>query len=364
MIEAIQTNNLASGIVMKQSREEFYQSYFQKFINDSRITEKTSKNYVTFLKHFAEWIKTNEITNPQRDDIRSYQKHLDSFISKKTGKKLEETTKQQYFQVVKTFFQFLENENLYQDITKGIKGFKIDKEERRRPFTEEEIKTIINSIDTTTEKGKRDKAMILLSVENGLRIIEIQRANIEDLETIDNQSRLYIQGKGKVEKNDFVNLSNELFEMIQDYLSTRPNAKKNDPLFTTTGNKAPNKRIEETSISRLFKTIFKQSGFNSKKLTAHSLRHSSGTIFYEITGDIYKVKNHQRHSEITSTTIYIHNNERKNDISGQMIHNKIFSGESNQDKENLFKTINSLNDEELLKVKDYLSIMKGSDIQS
>jgi len=364
MNEALKTINLASGIVKLNSKEEFYQSYFQRFINDSRITEKTSKNYVTYLKHFAKWIKEEAITNPQRDDIRNYQRHLDSYISNRTGKKLEETSKQQYFQVVKTFFQFLENENLYQDITKGIKGFKVDKEERKRPFTEEEIKTIIDSIDTTTPKGKRDKAMILLSVENGLRIIEIQRANIEDLETIDNQSRLYIQGKGKVEKNDFVNLSNELFEMIQDYLSTRPNAKGNDPLFITTGNKAPNRRIEETSISRLFKTIFKQSGFNSKKLTAHSLRHTSGTIYYEMTGDIYKVKNHQRHSEITSTTIYIHNNERKNDTSGQMIHNKIFSNNSSNLKENLFKTINSLNEEELLKVESILSTLKGSDIQS
>ena len=316
------------------------------------------------MKHFAKWIQENEIKEPKRQDIRDYKRHLDSMISDKTGKELEQTTKQQYFQIVKTFFQFLENEELYQDITRGLKGFKIDKEERRRAFTEDEIIKIVSSIDTTTEKGKRNKAMILLSVENGLRIIEIQRANIQDLETIDSQTRLYIQGKGKKEKTDFVNLSRELSELIKEYLISRGNPKGIEPLFTTTGNRRKNARIEITSISRIMKTIFKENGFNSKKLTPHSLRHSSGSIYYDITGDIYKVKNHQRHSEITTTTIYIHTNEKKNDNSGQAIHNKLFSKETSNQRENLQQTINSLSEDELEKIEDYILKLKGSEIPS
>ena len=50
MNEALQTINLASNV---PTRQEFYSSYFQKFISDNRITMKTAKNYVTFLKHFA-----------------------------------------------------------------------------------------------------------------------------------------------------------------------------------------------------------------------------------------------------------------------------------------------------------------------
>lgn len=316
------------------------------------------------MKHFAKWIQDNGITEPKRDDIRDYKRFIDSMISDKTGKPLEQTTKQQYFQIVKTFFQFLENEELYKDISRGLKGFKIDKEERRRAFTEEEIQKIVASIDTTTEKGKRNKAMILLSVENGLRIIEIQRANIQDLETINNQTRLYIQGKGKKEKTDFVNLSKELSELIEEYLSSKGNPKGSEPLFTTTGNRRKNERIEITSISRIMKNIFKENGFNSKKLTPHSLRHSSGTIYYQITGDIYKVKNHQRHSEITTTTIYIHNEEKKNDDSGQVIHNRLFSKETSNSREKLLQTINSLSEDELSKIDEYISKLKGSDIPS
>ena len=363
MNEAIQTINLASEI-LKKEEPKFYQGYFQRFINDSGINEKTSSNYIIYLRHFAKWIHSEGITNPTRQDIRDYKKYLNSYISEKTGKKLEPTTKQQYFQIVKTFFQFLENEELFKDISKGIDGFKIDKEPRKRNFTDEEILKIINSIDTTTEKGKRNKAMILLSVENGLRIIEIQRANVEDLETIDNQTRLFIQGKGKQEKTDFVNLSKELSELIEEYISSRGNPKGSEPLFTTTGTRRKNERIEITSISRIIKSIFKENGFNSRKLTPHSLRHTSGTIYYEETKDIRKVQLHQRHSSITSTTIYEHSHEKKNDNSGQVIHNRLFSKESTNSREKLLQTINSLSEDDCSKIAQYIDTMKGSDSSS
>ena len=54
MNETLKTINLNSNV---PTRQEFYSSYFQKFISDNRITMKTTKNYVTFLKHFPKYIK-------------------------------------------------------------------------------------------------------------------------------------------------------------------------------------------------------------------------------------------------------------------------------------------------------------------
>ena len=130
--------------IINENTTNFSQMYFQKFITDNRINQKTMENYFTYLKHFANWIKQEGIKNPTRENIREYKKHLDSYISEKTGNLLTDTSKQQYFQVVKTFFKFLENEDLYKDITKGIKSYKIDRtEERKRAFQEEEILTIL-----------------------------------------------------------------------------------------------------------------------------------------------------------------------------------------------------------------------------
>jgi integrase/recombinase XerD len=357
-------NNMNEGLLISKAfiperRTNFSRKYFQIFIKDSRVKPKTMKNYLTYLKPFAEWIAENNISEPTRQDIREFQGYLDSYISEKTGKALETTSKQQYFQVVKTFFKFLQNEDLYRDITEGLKSYKIDKEEeRKRAFTTDEIKTILSSLDTTTPKGKRDYAIILLCITGGLRIIEIQRANIEDLELIDNQARLWIQGKGKDTKNQYVKIIPEVAEAIRDYLSTRINPKKSEALFTSTSNRSTNERIAETSISRLLKTIFKKSGFNSRKLTPHSLRHSSSNILYEITSDIEKVREHSRHSDISTTQIYINHYDREKNNFEQQIFNQIFREESEKERKQLLTEVNQCNKEELMKVARYIQTLK------
>ena len=340
-------------------REHFSENYFQIFIKDNRLKEKTIKNYITYLKHFAKWIRDENIHNPSRNDIRAYMKHLDSYISKKTGKPLEITSKQQYFQVVKTFFKFLECEELYKDITKGIKSYKVDRtEERRRAFTDDEVRTILSSINRTTQKGKRDYAILLLCIIGGTRLIEIQRANIEDLEKIDNEGRLWIQGKGKDTKNQYIKIPSEVQFFIDDYLETRPNKKRSEALFTTTGNKAPNKRFDVTSLSRLLKSIFKRAGFDSRKLTPHSLRHSSNMILYKITDDMEKVREHSRHSNISTTQIYINHFDRSKNDFEQQIFNELFKVKTKTERKDMIEIINRMSEEDIVKVSEYIKKIK------
>lgn len=354
---------LKAGGTLSSDERNFSNDFFKKFINDKKIKKKTFENYIVFLRVFVKWIKENNISNPTREDIREYQKYLDKYISKKTKKPLEETTKQQYFQVVKTFFQFLEAEELYKNITRGIESFKYDKqEERKRAFTEEEVLKILTSIDRTTEKGKRDFAMILLCVTGGLRIIELQRANIEDIETIDNEKVLYIQGKGKDTKNYYVKLFPELAEAVEDYLATRKYESSSEPLFTSTSNRSKNTRISETSISRLLKTTFKDCGFNSKKLTPHSLRHSSNYFLYEEEKDIEKVRQHARHSNIATTQIYVNHSERKNNNFEKEIYCRIFKKDCEKSNPNIQINVDDLTEEELQKLSQFIKNLKEESV--
>ena len=58
---------------------------------------------------------------------------------------------------------------------------------KKDAFTEQDIIKILNDIDTTTIKGKRDKAILLLTITGGLRATEIHNINIEDIEVKNNQ---------------------------------------------------------------------------------------------------------------------------------------------------------------------------------
>ena len=326
--------------------QEFQSIFFQRFFEFCDCKEKTIKNYKTYLKKFVLWIQQNNIKKPTRQNIKEYKKYLFEL-------NLSIGTKQQYFQAVKLFFKWLSCEGLYKNIAEGFKSFKVNTTETlKEAFTEEELQQIISSIDTSPIQGKRDLAMILLAITGGLRIIELQRANIGDIQERNRQKVLYIQGKGKDSKDDYIKIIPEVEQAINDYLQTRKDSKQNSPLFVGNSNRALNQRISETSLSRIFKNIFKNCGFNSSRLTAHSLRHSSNTLLFNSGADIYKVQKHARHSQIQTTERYIHSFDREKDTSEQDIFNQIYNKQSKIN--DIISKLNDLSSEEIEEVKKYL----------
>ena len=105
-------------------------------------------------------------------------------------------------------------------------------------------------MNTSTEKGKRDYAMIALMVTGGLRTIEVSRANIEDLGIRGNSTVLYVQGKGRTEKAEYVKISPETEGFIREYLQARENTAGSAPLFSSTSNNSKGGTMTTRSISR------------------------------------------------------------------------------------------------------------------
>lgn len=312
MNEVITTNNSSLQV------QAFNANLFEKFIQYADVKDTTLNGYISHLKQFAKWMIENNIFQPERDDIKAYKKHLEE-------ENYTAGTKAQYLRAVKQFFKWTSSEGLYPNIADNIKGAKVKQDNtKKEAFAESDIQHILDTIDTSNEAGKRDYTMILLSVTCGLRIIEMQRADIGDIQTIKGQRVLYIQGKGHDEKDDYKKLVPEVVESLEDYLNSRPPYKKNDPLFIGTGNRGKGGRLAEPSISRIIKQRFKEAGFDCGKLTAHSLRHTSNTLLFKAGADLYTVQQHARHTDPKTTEIYIHALDKEKDQSEQKIYNQIF----------------------------------------
>lgn len=330
----------------------FNSSLFERFIEYSDVKEITLRGYMTCLKHFAEWLSANNIETPKREHIKAYKKHLEQG-------NYSAGTQAQYLRAVKHFFKWTQAEGIYPDIAANIKGAKVRADNtKKEAFSESDIKRILASIDRTTIQGKRNYAIILLSVTGALRIIEIQRANIEDIQTIKGQRVLYIQGKGRDEKDEYIKLTPEVERAINDYLSARGNYKKTDPLFTGTSNRAFNARLSEPSLSRIIKEVFKSAGYDAKKLTAHSLRHTSNTLLYKSGADLYTVQKHARHADPKTTEIYIHAVEREKDRSEQAIYDQIFKPGKATVTKQLHELIDQLNEQQQKAALEQLMLIK------
>ena len=283
------------------TQQQFSALFLQEFISYIDRKKTTVKSYISCLKQFALWMNEQGITQPTRDDIKAYKEYLSS-CGLATG------TQQQYLRAVKQFFKWLSAEGKYPNIADNIHGAKVRHDiHKKDALQREDVARIAASIDRSTEQGKRLYAMYMLCVICGLRTVELSRANIEDLKTTGGITYLYVQGKGHDDKDAPVLLIAEVCQAVNDYLQNRSmRATAKSPLFASTSNRSKGGRIAPTTISTMLKDMLKAAGYDSDRLTAHSLRHTSGTGAHKAGLDLYSVQHLMRHCDPATSEIYIH----------------------------------------------------------
>ena len=318
-----------------QGRAIFSADLLQRFIEYTDREPTTIKGYVTCLRQFAKWMNATCRTQPQRADILAYKEYLNGSTFGRSGtESLKAGTKQQYLRAVKHFFKWTAAEGLYPNVVDNVHGVKIRHDTHKKDALKRDaVKVIADSIERETEAGKRLYAMYLLCISCGLRTIEIHRANVEDIKQNGSRTYLYLQGKGHAEHDQPVLLIPEVKAALRDYLDSRtdkPTLKS--PLFVSTSNRSKGKRIATTTISTLLKRAMVKAGYDSDRLTAHSLRHTSGTGAYKATGNIYLAQKHQRHADPSTTEIYVHAEEREERDTERKVFDYYFHPESAPDQ--------------------------------
>jgi len=272
---------------------------FNRYIDFLDSSLKTVETYTRALRQLFNYFSLNGITQPTRGDILAFRDEL-----KASGHK--PTTVQSYIMATKIFFSWMKQEGLYPNVADHLKGAKLDREHKKDYLTSRQVKEVLAGVDRSTEQGLRDYAMLFLMVTGGLRTIEVSRANIGDLRTLGDNSVLYVQGKGREEKTDYIKLSAPAEQAIRAYLKARGEKDEKAPLFSSTSNNNKGARLTTRSVSGIVKTRLQQAGYDSEKLTAHSLRHTAVTLSLLAGKDITEVQQFARHANIATTMIYNH----------------------------------------------------------
>ena len=295
---------------------QFSKSWFDDFVKFVDATEATIQTYKKALKQFSLYLSVEGITAPTREDILTYRDLL----------KVEHkpATVQLYIVALKQFFRWTSQEGLYSNIADHIKGAKISRLHKRDSLTTNQVRHILKGMERTTEVDKRNYAIFTLMVTAGLRTIEVSRANVEDLRPLGDFTVLYIQGKGKDEKSDYVKITPEVEEAIRDYLASAGNREPSEPLFTSVSNNSIGKRLSTRTLRGIIKKQFNDNGYSSDRLTAHSLRHTTATINLLNGGTLEETQQLLRHENISNTMIYSHHLKRINNNSEARVADTIF----------------------------------------
>jgi len=273
----------------------------------------TKDTYRKALRSFEIWIKDKAYTNPTRENILEYKAYLkDKMIVANDGevKQLSPLTVTAYLTALRRFFAFLEAEKLYPNVARDIKGLKRPKGFLKETLTKEEALRLLEGIKKDNINDLRDYAMINLMLRTGLRTIEVSRVLIGDIGRETGEIVLRVWGKGRDTKDDFVILTEKAYGPVLDYLQARGQTKLSEPIFSSHSNRNMAAALTTRSIRRIIEERLKAVGLKTTKVSAHSLRHTAGTIALLNGADILSVKEMLRHSDINTTLIYTHNLNR------------------------------------------------------
>ena len=288
-----------------------------RFISYLDASPKTVETYTRAVRQLINYFSLNGITRPQREDVIAFREDL-----KASG--LKPTTIQNYITAAKIFFRWAEQEGLYPNVADKLKGAKLDRDHKKDYLTSNQVKSVLDSVERDTEQGVRDFAMLSLMVTGGLRTIEVSRANIGDMRTLGNATVLYLQGKGRTEKTEYIKISAPVERAIRAYIKARGAVSEDMPLFSSLSNNSKGERLSTRTVSGIVKTRLQGAGYDNSRLTAHSLRHTAVTLSLLAGRDIAEVQQFARHANITTTMIYNHALDKAKNGCSEAISNAIF----------------------------------------
>ena len=314
---------MTKAIITIEAREMKNTSFLKanlvdRFIRFAGVADKSAATYKIALRQLGKYFSANSIMTPAREDLENWR---DGLIADKKSP----ATIQLYLVAAKLMFRWLAQENLYPDIADRLKSrVKINHDHKKDALSATQAGNLIKGVKGDSLKSKRDRAILSLMASTGLRCVEISRADVADMINLFGKNYLLIQGKGHSSKDAKVLLPRQVVVLIRDYLKARGNVEENAPLFASTANRNRGKRISVQTISKMIKANLRAAGFDTPRLTAHSLRHTAATAMIIAGVELTQVQQVLRHVNVNTTLIYCNAVERMKNQAEQIAANAIF----------------------------------------
>ncbi|WP_433836652.1 site-specific tyrosine recombinase XerD [Flavobacterium anhuiense] len=276
-----------------------YQSYLRI---ERGLSKNTIENYGFDIERLCLFLETNQI---DVSPIKISDEVLQQFIYS-VAKEVNPRSQARIISGLKSFFNYLVFEDYRND--NPLELIEAPKTGRKLPDTLslQEIDTLIETIDLSTNEGERNRAMLETLYGCGLRVSELISLKISDL--FFDEGFIKITGKGNKER--FVPIGS----LTQKYIDIYKNAVRSnliikkgaeDTLFL---NRRGN-QLTRAMVFTIIKDLAQKMGLK-KNISPHTLRHSFATHLLENGADLRSIQLMLGHESITTTEIYVHLDRR------------------------------------------------------
>jgi len=287
--------------------QQLIEQFLEHLRYERNVSAHTLRNYridlEQFLSHLAGPESNKKRATPSVEEIDhlTIREWLASLHSAQKSK----SSIARKLAALRTFFQFLVREGLLE--LNPAKLVSTPRQEKKLPnhLSVEEAVRFIESPDTQTDLGKRDRAMLELMYATGVRVAELTTMNLGD---IDFRGQL-IRVTGKRRKQRVVPFGDPAGEALRSYLKIREKFLFNAPVSTRDEEALflnyQGTRITTRSVGRMVdKYIRLCAGMHN--ISPHALRHSFATHLLDSGADLRDIQELLGHARLSTTQVYTH----------------------------------------------------------
>ena len=270
--------------------------YCSRLVAIERRAVLTKESYSLEIRRFMDFLE-EENTSLANVDAAFLSAYL---AMRRAVDNIDSRTAAKAVSALRSFFRFLMDERLVNDNPAVV----LESPKRRAHLPEvmdkETIEALLDTIDTNTPRGCRDRCLYELIFSAGLRVSEAVGLNIRDIDLEGGVAK--VRGKGSKER--IVLFGQPAAMRLKEYLTqARPRlmgkVNKSQALFI-------GRNGRRLSRKGIWKNYAKSAALSGTSSHLHTLRHSFATALLKGGADLRTVQELLGHADLSTTQIYTH----------------------------------------------------------
>lgn len=260
------------------------------------LSQNTVESYARDLAGFAQFLDAEGISDFELVDLGVVSQWLQSLAARG----LSPRSAARHLSALRGLMRFLvHEEHLKTDPSRLAARARLGRR-LPRPLSVEQMEQLLDAPDATSPRGLRDRAMLSLMYASGLRVSELLRLELRDVDL----SRGVLAAYGKGGKRRLVPLGEVALQHLEAHLAAQPAARKVEAVrlvFHSPRGKPWTRQMVWKLVSR----CARGAGIPGN-VHPHRLRHSFATHLLAGGADLRTVQALLGHSDIVTTEIYTH----------------------------------------------------------
>lgn len=297
---------------MKQNNDFAYylSKFFQSYLSGIRnVSENTIHSYRDTFTKLLVFYRDNCGIEPEKMSFSVFtREHIENFLfSLENDYKCSISTRNQRLAAIKSFCRYVQIEHpdllMQCQLIMSLKNKKQSKPVISY-LTANEVELLFNQPDTTTQKGRRDLALLSLLYDSAARVQEICNLKVSDVRL---KSPAVIRLFGKGRKVREIPLEKPCVDILRRYMEENGLFRKTVlemPLFCNN----QMKKLSRSGVSYVLEKYIGKMNVGSvtipKKITPHCLRHSKAMHMLEAGINLIYIRDYLGHESIETTQVY------------------------------------------------------------